>query len=48
MSLSVQIYTIPSLATYLVQNCDAISKLMEAFHALLRQENRENSLLFQC
>ena len=36
MSLSVQIYTVPSLSAYLIQTCDAISNLLEAFHGLLR------------
>jgi hypothetical protein len=41
MSLSVQIYTVPSLATYLIQTCDAISKLLDAFHSLLRYRQQK-------
>ena len=35
MSLSVQVFTVPSLALHLVEHCDALSKLIQGFHSLL-------------
>jgi len=45
MSLSVQIFTVPSLAIYLIENCDALSKLLQGFLNLLNENVDENDKL---
>ena len=44
MSLSVQIFTVPSLALHLVEHCDAMAKLIQGFQALL-EDNKEGDTL---
>ena len=44
MSLSVQIFTVPSLALHLIEHCDAMAKLIQGFQALL-EDNKEGDTL---
>jgi len=45
MSLSVQIFTVPSLAIYLIENSDALSKLLQGFLNLLNESVNEHDKL---
>ena len=35
MSLSVQIFTVPSLALHLIEHCDAMAKLIQGFQVVI-------------
>eukprot|EP00092_Neocalanus_flemingeri_P020804 GFUD01022541.1.p1 GENE.GFUD01022541.1~~GFUD01022541.1.p1 ORF type:complete len:1872 (+),score=427.20 GFUD01022541.1:98-5617(+) len=45
MSLSVQIFTVPSLAIYLIEKCDALTKLLQGFLNLLNENVNEEEQL---
>ena len=45
MSLSVQIFTVPSLALHLMEQCDAMAKLMQGFLGLLEGNKEEEEML---
>ena len=42
MSLSVQIFTVPSLALHLIEHCDAMAKLIQGFQVVIDSVAREN------
>ena len=45
MSLSVQIFTVPSISIYLIENHDAVTQMMQGFIGLLTESTDEDDKL---